>query len=148
MKPRVLIARIRLAALLLMVLVSGVGAYDAGPIVGFDATQPDGTTFQAYLIWDVAYEGDYVIIRGNDGWYYYAELDAQGEYEPSPYKVGIDDPVEMGIPIDLKRQRSGLRQAEIDVWEINWAGVGKRLVQPDGTTAFKAYWDQPLPVTY
>ena len=44
------------------------------------------------------YVDGFVIILGSGGWYYYAELDARGEYEPSPYKVGNADPSEISIP--------------------------------------------------
>ena len=38
------------------------------------------------------YVDGYIFVYGSDGWYYYAELDARGDYVASPYKIGIDDP--------------------------------------------------------
>ena len=135
--------RTYLAALtLLIALSSGVWA------IGIDEvglrTQPDGTTFEAHRYGDKMFVDGYVVVRGSGGWYYYAELDARGEYEASPYKVGIDDPAEIGIPRNLQRQRSPARQAEIDAASIMQFGSGRHLTQPDGTE-FLAYWDQPLP---
>ena len=81
-----------LAALtLLMTLSSGVCAFEFIDQWAIRA-QPDGTTFEVHLYGDKMFVDGYVIVRGSGGWYYYAELDAQGEYEASPYKVGIDDP--------------------------------------------------------
>ena len=108
-------------------------------------TQPDGTTFEGHRLYDKMFVDDYVVVYGSDGWYYYAELDARGEYVASPYKVGIDDPVAIGIPKHLKRQRSAVRQAEIDAASIMQFGTGRYLTQPDGTS-FLAYEDQPLPI--
>ena len=80
---------------LLIVMSSSVWA------IGIDEwglrTQPDGTTFEAHVFGDefVGHQltaDGYEFVYGSDGWYYYAELDAQGEYRASPYKVGIDDP--------------------------------------------------------
>ena len=105
--------------------------------------QPDGTKIEA---WREGWHGDwyaggYVFVGGGDGWYYYAELDARGDYVASPYKVRVADPVEIGIPRYL--QRSAVRQAEKDV-EYLIGDESFLLIQPDGTT-FHAYWDLPLP---
>ena len=108
-------------------------------------TQPDGTTFEGHRLYDTMFVDGYVVVYSSDGWYYYAELDARGEYEASPYKVGIDDPAEIGIPKNLQRQRSAVRQAEIDAPSIMHFGTGRVLTQPDGTV-FIAYGDQPLPI--
>ena len=108
-------------------------------------TQPDGTTFEGHRLYDKMFVDGYVVVYSSDGWYYYAELDARGEYEASSYKVGIDDPAEIGIPKNLQRQRSAVRQAEIDAASIMHFGSGRYLTQPDGT-AFIAYGDQPLPI--
>ena len=108
--------RIYLAVLtLLMTLSSGVCAI--GIDVWGEVTQPDGTTF-VYHAWGDEFGGNretadgYAFVYGSDGWAYYAELDARGEYVASPYKVGIDDPAEIGIPKNL--QRSTARIAEIN----------------------------------
>ena len=72
----------------------------------------------------------YVIVRGDDGWYYYAELDARGNYTASPYKVNIDDPEEIGIPKRL--QRAPVRQAEDEASHLMSYGA-EVFEQPDGT---------------
>ncbi len=104
---------------LLVALSSGVWA------IGIDEwgvrVQPDGTTFEAYVLGDefsvhkLTSDG-YEFVYGSDGYYYYAELDARGEYQASPYKVGIDDPASNGIPQYL--QRSAARIAEINAARI------------------------------
>ena len=141
MKPM----RTYLAVLTLLVaLSSGVWAIEIIDQWGLGA-QPDGTTFEVHRYWDKTFVDGYVVVYGSDGWWYYAELDARGEYEASPYKVGIDDPAEIGIPKNLQRQRSAVRQAEIDAALIMQFGSGRYLTQPDGT-AFMAYGDQSLPI--
>lgn len=122
---------------LLVALSSGVWAYEEIDQVGLRA-QPDGTTFEVHFYRDKTFVDDYVVVLGSDGWYYYAELDARGEYEASPYRVHIDDPAKIGIPKYLQRQRSAVRQAEIDAGVILRDGHGKVLTQPDGTE-FLAY---------
>ena len=129
---------------LLVVLGSGVWAFENIDQWGF-RVQPDGTTFIVHRLGDKTFAAGYVIVYGSDSWWYYAELDARGEYEASPYRVGIDDPAEIGIPKNLQRQRSAIRQAEIDAVLIMRFGPGLFLTQPDGT-AFMAYRDQPLPI--
>ena len=94
-----------------MVLSSGLWAIEIIDQWGW-ALQPDGTELEIHHYGDKKFVNGYVVVYGNGGWYYYAELDAQGEYEASPYKVGIDDPASNGIPKYL--QRSAARQAAID----------------------------------
>ena len=126
---------------LLVALASGLWAFEIVDVWG-EATQPDGTTFGYHAYHDKRFTADgYVIVYGSDGWYYYAELDARGEYEASPYKVGIDNPAEIGIPRNL--QRSAVRQAEKDAAMIRQFD-GRILTQPDGTM-FHAYSGGPLP---
>ena len=138
-----------LAALTLVVaLAAGVGASPTWPCYGGEGTLPDGTKVHYTLCQfsEPTVDG-FVVVFGDDGWIYYAELDARGEYEASPYRVGIDDPYEIGIPKALQPQRSAVRQAEIDAeWLLSSYGSGylHHLTQPDGTW-FSAYWDHPLP---
>ena len=81
-------------------------------------TQPDGTTFTAHFYGDeisssqFTSDGYAFVYRASDGYYYYAELDAQGEYVASAAKVGIDNPSSYGIQKNL--QRSAVRLAEIE----------------------------------
>ena len=130
---------------LLAALGSGAWAIDFFQVKPRLVYQPDGTKIEAWIEgwhrdW---YAGGYVFVSGGDGWYYYAELDARGDYVASPYKVRVDDPVEIGIPLNL--QRSAVRQAEKDVEYLTGPGEESfRLIQPDGTT-FHAYWYLPLP---
>ena len=141
--------RAGLAALTLLVaLATGVGARGDYSCHGGVYTQPDGTILHySQCEFGIITVDSFIVAQGSDGWWYYAELDARGEYEPSPYKVGIDDPYEIGIPRNLQPQRSAIRQAEIDaaylVYE-NWSGEAHYLTQPDGTL-FLAVWDFPLP---
>ena len=110
--------RIYLAALTLLMALSSV-VCAIGIDVWGEYTQPDGTTF-VYRAWGDEFGGNretaegYVFVYGSDGWAYYAELDARGDYVASPYKVGVDDPAKIGIPKHLRTQRSAVRQAELD----------------------------------
>ena len=61
--------------------------------------QPDSATFQALYTyednfsWYMETDDGYAIIRNpNDSYYYYAQLDLNGEYTWTNLKVGIDDP--------------------------------------------------------
>ena len=105
--------------------------------------QPDGTEIEAWLEgWHGDWYADgYVFVGGGDGWWYYAELNARGDYVASPHKVRVDDPVEIGIPRYL--QRSAVRQAEKDA-EYIISYEPYLLIQPDGTEFF-AYPDCTLP---
>ena len=140
--------RAGLAALTLLVaLAAGVGARGDYPCHGGVYTQPDGTILHySQCEFGIITVDSFIVVQGSDGWLYYAELDARGEYERSPYKVGIDDPYEIGIPRGLQPQRSAIRQAEIDAAYLyeNWSGEAHYLIQPDGTR-FLAVWDFPLP---
>ncbi len=82
-----------------------------------------------------------MFVSGGDGWYYYAELDARGDYVASPYKVRVDDPLEIGIPLNL--QRSAVRQAERDAAFLI-GDESSLLIQPDGIT-FHVYSGSTLP---
>ncbi len=59
--------------------------------------QPNGITFTGriwgdeFIYWAETQDG-YRFVQSGDGWYYYATLNAQGEYTATTYKVGIDTP--------------------------------------------------------
>jgi len=78
--------------------------------------QPDGTEFTArlwgdeFFSWMETNDG-YRITRDFDDWYYYAILDASGEFSPSNSKVGIDNPLTGSLGLE----RSSGRIAEIEV---------------------------------
>ena len=131
---------------MLMTLASGVWAnFDPDQVMPRVVFQPDGTLIEYWIQgWHrTSFVDGYVFvpISGDDGWYYYAELDARGDYVASPYKVRVDDPVEIGIPLNL--QRSAVRQAEKDAAYLI-EQVSSLLIQPDGTT-FRAYSNSTLP---
>ena len=100
--------------------------------------QPDGTTFTAHSVGDEVagsmFTGDgYAFVYNHsDGYYYYAELDAQGEYRASAAKVGIDDPATYGIPKNL--QRSAARKAEIQAERIAYGFIGDPNNQASGAS--------------
>ena len=95
-------------------------------------TQPDGTTFTAHIVSDEVagsmFTGDgYAFVYNDtDGYSYYAELDAQGEYPQgyvldeqgyirnaqgdyvaSSYRVGIDDPPGYNLPTAVQERSWG-----------------------------------------
>ena len=86
----------RLIATLVIFLTIGVSARPVRP-GHFVATQPDGSTFLSTLIGDESArirktaEG-HAIIQGSDGWWYYAEYDADGLRRSSGCRVGEDVP--------------------------------------------------------
>ncbi|OIO66444.1 MAG: hypothetical protein AUJ47_01435 [Candidatus Marinimicrobia bacterium CG1_02_48_14] len=59
--------------------------------------QPDGTTFTAesggsfYLPYNITDDG-YQVVQDVDGWWYYAILDADGDFTPSAKRAAIDNP--------------------------------------------------------
>lgn len=66
-------------------------------------TQPDGTTLELYLSGNeyanrLHDADDYSVMRGTDGYYYYAVNDAAGNVVPSAHRVGSVDPAGAGIP--------------------------------------------------
>ena len=132
------------ALTMLMMLASDVWAnFDPYQVKPQVRSQPDGTLIEYWRVgWHRTLLADgYVIVLGDDGWYYYAELDARGDYVASPYKVRVDDPLEIGIPLNL--QRSAVRQAEKDAAYLI-GDASSLLIQPDGTT-FHAYSGSTLP---
>lgn len=60
-------------------------------------TQPNGVTFTARLwgdefqYWFETQTGHRIIQESNN-WYYYANLNSDGEYTPTTLRVGIDSP--------------------------------------------------------
>jgi hypothetical protein len=56
-------------------------------------TQPNGVTFTARFWgdefeWRMETQAGYRIIRGSGCWYYYATLDANGNYSPTNFPIG------------------------------------------------------------
>ena len=85
-------------------------------------TQPDGSTFLSTLIGDEfarirkTAEG-HAIIQGSDGWWYYAEYDADGLRRSSGCRVGEDVPSDVlsrskVIPYEAIVGRAALRRSE------------------------------------
>ena len=96
-----------------MTLGSGI---DTGYITW---SQPNAVTFTAQLWGDefamnMETEDEYQIIQGSDDYFYYAELDANGEYTPSIYQVGIDPPLASSYQLQRSASRLAEIQAEID----------------------------------
>ncbi len=71
--------------------------------------QPNGITFVArhwgdeFEWWMETHDG-YRIIKGYDGWYYYANLNSKGEFKTSAKKVGIDLPLAQSFQLDRSQQ--------------------------------------------
>lgn len=69
--------------------------------------QPDGTIIHCLASGDeffnYLHDADgYTIIKGQDGWYYYAVKDASLKVVPSQYTVGVANPATAGIPKYVK----------------------------------------------
>ena len=88
--------------------------------------QPNGVTFTArlwgdeYLSW-METSGGYRITQGSGGWYYYARLDAAGEFAPTSARVGL----ERAPSGSYKLERSSVRIAAINQ-RIAQAGVERQ----------------------
>ncbi|MBI4810735.1 MAG: hypothetical protein HY800_04710, partial [Ignavibacteriales bacterium] len=100
--------------------------------------QPNGVTFIArfwgdeFFSWFETQDG-YRIYRAFNGWYYYASLDAIGEYTASTSRVGIEPP----LASSYKLERSASRIAQINqrIYEFNHAYQSNALPKrqtPDG----------------
>ncbi|RKY83615.1 hypothetical protein DRQ11_12790 [candidate division KSB1 bacterium] len=80
--------------------------------------QPNGVTFigrewgDEFAYWCETKDGYRFVKNYDDGYYYYAALGPDGDFQPSRYKVGIGDPVKARIPKHLERSPS--REAEIE----------------------------------
>ncbi len=86
--------------------------YDSGFI---EFVQPNGQSFIARFwgdefIWWMEDENGYRIVQGMDGYYYYAQLNANGEYEPTDKLVGKSFPPK----VSFRLERSASRLAEIE----------------------------------
>ena len=109
-----------LAFIILSLFSISLSARPARPGI-YAISQPDGSTFQAKSFGDEFYkirmttEGQ-AIIQGEDGWWYYAEFDAEGRRKSSGYRVGSTTPsdilsVSRNIPYQ-KMQENALRKRQ------------------------------------
>lgn len=97
-------------------------------------SQPNGVTFIARewgdeFAWWKETEGGYRFVYNySDGYYYYAELSPDGDYQASAFKVAIDDPRENRIPQYL--ERSPQKQTEIEAERVAFAQAVAAIPQP------------------
>lgn len=85
-------------AIFLCVCKAIAGPFDTGFVTW---TQPNAVTFTARYWgdefgWRMETPSGYRIIKGGSGWYYYATLNASGDYTPTSSRVGIDSPPPAG----------------------------------------------------
>jgi M6 family metalloprotease-like protein len=103
-------------------------------------TQPNGVTFTArlwgdeFFNWMETTEG-YRIYRAANGWYYYAILDAAGEFRASDSRVGIEPPLASSYKLERSASRLAQIQQWIDNFNTHYAGttphkaqLGKRIL--------------------
>jgi len=98
--------------LLIIAFSLHAGYYDSGYI---EWSQPNGVTFIGRLVWDefcATFEtiDGYQVKMGDDYYYYYAILDANGDFTISNSRVCIDPPLKESY----KLKRSQKCQADID----------------------------------
>ncbi len=72
--------------------------------------QPDGTIFIGKMwgdefFWWAETEDGYRFVQSGDGWYYYAQLNQDGEFSPTNYKVGIDTPPAYSYQLERTQAR-------------------------------------------
>jgi len=138
----------RTSTLVICLLATLQFSQQAGVTAPFDYgtveyEQPGGTiTFNAHnsgdeFIWWFETDDGYEIVKGVDGWFYYATLDSSGEYTASTLKVGIDDPVENNIPLYLQRSTARLAAIEQMIQdfedELLWGEEPEPVIPKDGT---------------
>lgn len=91
-----------------------VGSVWAAPVSNLKktVTQPDGSKLELLLSGNeyshrLHDAENYSVIRGKDGYYYYAINDAEGNVVPSVYRYGSVSPAQVGIPkgIDISEER-------------------------------------------
>ncbi len=92
---KILFSIVVLLAIVFCTNISVATPFDTGFITW---TQPDSITTFIARYWGDEFEWwfetqtEYRIIQGSDYWYYYATLDANGDYTPTSLRVGIDSP--------------------------------------------------------
>jgi hypothetical protein len=95
-----------------IIIICCSNLYGAWKDTGFiQWKQPNGVTFTARLYGDefenwMVTQQNYQIIRGSDGYYYYAVLGSNGDFAPSSSKVGINSPLQTSL--NLQRSQSRL----------------------------------------
>lgn len=110
--------KILLVVFILTILIKPA-PFDTGMI---ELQQPDETTFIGRIwgdefIWWADTEEGYRFVQSGDGWYYYATLDQNGEYAPTEYQVGIDEPP--GSSYQLERSQSRIDEINQRIEEFN-----------------------------
>jgi M6 family metalloprotease-like protein len=93
--------------------------FDTGIIT---LTQPNDVTFVGRIwgdefFWWAETESGYRFVQSGDGWYYYAELDANGEFAKTTNRVGIDSP-----PVgsyQLERTQTRIDEIKQQIEEFN-----------------------------
>lgn len=94
--------------------------------------QPDESSFTGYIYGDEIIhtyetEGGYTFVRNPiDHFYYYAEINAEGDLVPGPYKVGEVDPAREGLPQHLFYTGTKLEQLMAD-WQSTQSGYRSML---------------------
>ena len=103
----------------------------------FTFYQPDKSSFTGYVYGDEfihSYETEdgYTFVRNTDDhFYYYAELNAEGDLVPGPYKIGEVDPARQGLPQHLFYTGTKLEQLMAE-WESAQSGY-RSLLFSQGT---------------
>ncbi|MFB3896541.1 MAG: M6 family metalloprotease domain-containing protein [bacterium] len=102
---------------MLILLFIGLQIANAVPANGVfsEYQQPDGTKFTAKLLGDEWYswhetaEGYTIIQDRNDGFWKYAVQDTQGFLQPGAYRVGVDNPTQLGLMKKVQASKAVIR---------------------------------------
>lgn len=89
---------------LLIALLGALHCATAAPLKNIEVrlTQPDGQVINCYASGDEFYNylhdgNGFTIVKGDNGYYYYAMHDSQGQVVPSPYLINSVDPASVGL---------------------------------------------------
>ena len=111
---------------LLIALLGALHCATAAPLKNIEVrlTQPDGQVINCYASGDEFYNylhdgNGFTIVKGDNGYYYYAMHDSQGQVVPSSYKVNSVEPASVGLNPYVKisqeeyQQRRQAREQQI-----------------------------------
>ncbi len=125
---------------LLLVMLSSSFLYAEYIDTGYKTfTQPNGVSFTGrywgdeFSDWTETQDGYRIVRNWSGGWYYYAILDASGEFAASDRKVAIDPPLASSYKLERSESRKEEIQATIDAFNTELDSAYQRYLNTRGT---------------